>query len=276
MSTTIMPNAITTGTRRLQTLGAMWGLGASLSDTAQGMINEGYNTMQIQTAVDAGATDAQLQNLWNNYGAGTPEFGQAIVQLVASLAPPGSFIDTSLPSSVASVINTAFGAVNLADQAAWNQISSVLSATGAKIQEVARLGPKDPDVVQHVNDFNAKVAQFTGWYQQVFGTAPSNVPAAVTLGVGPLVIPAAIAAGVVVILAAAYSYGQWADVTKARLLAQTQQALITSGASPQQIAAILNPAGTGTNWSAWFQSNFGLILAALIGIAVVPPLLRRR
>jgi hypothetical protein len=267
-----MPNAITTGTRRLQTLGA-WGLG-SLSDIAQGMINDGYNGVILSTLSDAGATDAQLQNLWDNYQPG-PDFNLAANNLMRSLAPSGAIIDNWLPAPAVSVINTAFGAFNLADQAAWNQISSLLSSVGAKIQEVARLGPKDPDVVQHVNDFNAKVAQFAGWYQQVFGLTPPNIPATVTLGILPVVpLTAAIVGGVVLIIAAAYAYGQWADVTKARLLAQTQSALISSGSSPQQISALLNPGTSG--WTVWLQQNTGMLIAALAAIVIVPPLLRRR
>ena len=273
MSTTIMPNAITTGTRRLQTLGA-WGIG-SVQDVANGMQSEGWPSIVINNLVAGGVTEAQLQNLWDNYNP-DPAGLAAATALQQSLTPSGSFIDTSLPTPVVSVIDTVAGRINLADQAAWNQISSLLSSTGAQIQAVAHLAPQDPDVVQHVTDFNAKVSQFAGWYQQIFGLAPSNVPAPVTLGVAPLVIPAAIAAGIVVIVAAAYAYGQWAQTKRAQLLAQTQQALISSGASPQQISSILNPAGVGTNWSAWLQQNMGLLIAGLAAIVIIPPLLRRR
>ena len=55
-----------------------WALGylgdSAADNTATGMVNEGYDPNVVYPLVSAGATSAQLQDLWNNYGANTPEF----------------------------------------------------------------------------------------------------------------------------------------------------------------------------------------------------------
>jgi hypothetical protein len=276
-----MSNAITTGVRRLQTLGA-WGLGFS-EDILMGMANEGYDISVLNKLQTAHATDAQMQYLWDNFPAGSEEFAAAANQLSLQLTGlPGAAGGAGYPSTaVPTTVSTAFGTYDLAQQASWDAISTQLSSVRDQINDVARLAPKDPDVRQHVLDFNSRVGEFAGYYQQLFGSAPSSIPLASipTLGIAPLIPVATIIAAVVTIAAIAYSYGQWAQTKRAQIAAQSQAAVISAipaGATPAQVASILSP-GTGpTNWSSWFQTNFGLILAALIGIAVVPPLLRRR
>jgi hypothetical protein len=290
MSVTIMPNAINTGVRRLTPLLSgfeSWGLGASpdiiAAMTALGP-DGGYDPATINSLVAAGATDAQLQNLWDNYGAGTPEFAFAANQLLQVLTGrPGATGGGGYPSAaIPSTVSTAFGIYDLSQQWAWDQINSQLSSVRDQINQVGRLAPKDPDVVQHVRDFNARVGEFAGYYQQLFGNAPSTIPFASTLGVlglAPLVIPAAIIAAVVAIIAIAYSYSQWAQTKRAQIAAQSQAAVISAipaGSTPAQVASILNPGTSPTDWSAWLQKNMPLLIVALAGIVIVPPLLRRR
>lgn len=281
MSTTIMSNAITTGTRRLSTLGA-WGLGAAPSDLAQQMITDGYDSTIIVNLSNANATDAQLQNLYDNYGAGTAEFALAANQLLSYLTggPGGAASAPGYPASaVPTTVSTAFGVYDLTQQAAWDQISGQLSNVRDQINQVAGLAPKDPDVRQHVQDFNTRVGEFAGYYQQLFGSAPSSIPLASipTLGVAPLVIPVAIVAAVVAIIAIAYSYGQWAQTKRAQIAAQSQAALlplIPAGATPDQITRILNP-GASTNLAAWAQNNMGMILFFIAVVALGPPLIKK-
>lgn len=120
MSWTTMPNAMTQGVRRLQTLGALWGLGLTGSAVGDDMVANGYNSVIIGNLVAAGATETQLQYLYDNYGAGTPEFGQAATQLQASLSPSGSIFDLNptVTAISSSVINPTAATPGAAMQAA--------------------------------------------------------------------------------------------------------------------------------------------------------------
>jgi hypothetical protein len=76
-----MPNAMNQGVRRLHNLG--W-LGSAF-DTEQGMISEGYSQGDLDTLIALGATDAQLQQIWNSYAPETPEYADAVASLLAQL-----------------------------------------------------------------------------------------------------------------------------------------------------------------------------------------------
>jgi hypothetical protein len=102
MSASSIPTVYNMGVKRLTTLG---GLGA-LSDVAQGMISEGYNAGIINNLVQAGATDAQLQYLWDNYSpsldANDPSgFGLPAVRLQAQLSqvPTGTQFQNALKAT---------------------------------------------------------------------------------------------------------------------------------------------------------------------------------
>jgi hypothetical protein len=60
------------------------GLGAS-SDIVSGMISEGYDPTLVSGLSIAGATDAQLQSLWDNYQPTDPGFWTAAYNLANSL-----------------------------------------------------------------------------------------------------------------------------------------------------------------------------------------------
>lgn len=51
-------------------------------DIIEGMIGEGYDPSVINMLATAGASDSQLQSLWNVYGAGTQEFAEAASELL--------------------------------------------------------------------------------------------------------------------------------------------------------------------------------------------------
>lgn len=336
MSTTIMANPITTGTRRLTTLGSVWGvpmtLGAS-SDIISGMIGEGYDPGVVTNLSTAGATDAQLQSLWDTYNAGTQQFAVAANQLMSQLSggPGGAASSPSYPqAAVPTQISTAFGIYDLAQQSSWDAIAGQFTSTQQILTSLASRAPKDPDVVQLVTEFNATVNKYAGYYNSVFGSDPSPMPL-VTLGVAPLIIGAAVVVAIAAILGTLYLLNQrivakaqalqaQASVTSTQAQAaaaaaaqqqasnlnaqaqslisqanslpasQTQQkaALAAQAATLQQQAnQLLNAAATtvasggvqppgATNWNLWFQQNFGLVIGALIAIAIVPPLLKRR
>jgi hypothetical protein len=95
------------------------------SDTAQGMLNEGYDPNLIGALDLAGATDAQLQNLWDNYQPSDPGFTTAANNLLSSLI--GSAVKTSyVPSQpIAPVVPAAAKPAVAVARSWWNQ-SSVL------------------------------------------------------------------------------------------------------------------------------------------------------
>jgi hypothetical protein len=95
VSATFFPNPNTTGVRRLNNLAgipvqlnqgvrrlqALGWLGSVL-DTEASMVAEGYSQGDLDVLVAIGATDAQLQSLWNCCSPGTPEYADAYAALV--------------------------------------------------------------------------------------------------------------------------------------------------------------------------------------------------
>lgn len=253
MSYTIMANPNTTGVRRLQTLGALWGLGAS-SDIVAGMIGEGYDPSVVNSLAAAGANDAQLQSLWDNYGAGSQDFAVAANSLLSQLTsgPGGAASAPGYPAGAQpTTISTMFGDYDLAQEAAWRAISNQFTSTQQLLNTLAAKAPKDPDVVQMVSDFNGLVNQWANYYDQAFGSAPSPIPFASipTLGIAPLVVIAGLAVGVAALLGTLYLLNQ-RIVSKAQAV-QAQSGLVTAqaqqaaSAAAQQQAANLNAQAQG-------------------------------
>lgn len=295
MSSTIISTANTTGVRRLRTLG--W-LGGAPSDLALQMIQDGYDISVITTLADNNATDAQLQYLYDNYGAGTAEFAQAANALLAQLTGgmAGGTVSPGSSAPVPTTINTAWGVYDLTQQAAWDAINSQFVSVQQRLQALAARLPGDPDVISMVGQFNGYVVQWAGYYQQVIGRSPSP-SAQVTLGglgVAPLVIAAGIAAGIIALIAAVgYLVGRVAakeQAAAATQTAQNQSALISQynaatargdTKTAQALLATIQATGAPappqpTNWSLWFQQNAGLLVGAVVAIAIVKPLLSRR
>lgn len=303
MSTTVISTINTTGVRRLRTLGSWCCLGAS-ADMISGMIGEGYDPSVINALAAAGASDIQLQNLWNNYAAGSQDFAVAANQLLTSLTggPGGAASAPGYPSGAQpTTISTAFGVFDLLQQSSWDAINSLFISAQQRLNALASKNPKDPDIVSMVQEFNSNVAQWANYYAQAVGNAPANIPLASIptlsgLGIAPLIIVGIVAA-VAALIAWLYGFitgkiAQKEAAQAALLTAQNQSSLLTQYNAAQssgntqlaaQLAAMLKATGTPppqppgtTNWSTWFQQNFGLLLAALVGIAIVPPLLRQR
>lgn len=298
MSNTIISTSNTTGVRRLRTLGEWAMLGGAPSSLALQMIQDGYDISVITTLADNNATDAQLQYLYDNYGAGSAEFAQAANVLLAQLTGgmAGGTVSPGSTAPVPTTISTAFGVYDLLQQSSWDAINSLFVAAQQRLQSLAARLPGDPDVISMVGQFNSQVAQWSNYYQQAVGRAPSP-SAQVTLGamgIAPLII-AGIVAAVVALIAWLYGFIQGKLAQKEQAAAATQTAQNQSALIAQYNAAVargdtktaqaLLPAiqSTGApapaapqNWSLWFQQNSGLLVGGLIAAVVVKSMLSRR
>jgi hypothetical protein len=177
MSTTIMPNAITTGVRRLQTLGAMWGLSGAPSDLGQQMITDGYDIATIVSLSNAGVTDAQLQNLYDNYGAGTPEFQVAANQLLTSLTggPGGAASAPGYPQGAIPIVQTDLGVLDLSLRSTWDNLSLQFAQIGQQLNAIAAQNPNDPATIQMRSQYNSLAQQFSSAWSKVFGSSAGSV-----------------------------------------------------------------------------------------------------
>jgi hypothetical protein len=70
------------------------------------MIGEGYDPSVINMLAAAGATDAQLQGLWNNYEPNDPDFFIAANDLVRLLKGQGPSVSHPSPTPQASSPST--------------------------------------------------------------------------------------------------------------------------------------------------------------------------
>jgi hypothetical protein len=298
MSNTIISTANTTGVRRLRTLGEWALLDGAPSSLALQMIQDGYDISVITTLADLGATDAQLQYLYDNYGAGTAEFAQAANQLQVQLSGrAGGTVSPGAQAPVPTTISTAFGVYDLLQQSSWDAINSLFVAAQQRLQALAAKLPGDPDVRAMVGEFNGYVAQWANYYQQAVGNAPSP-SAQVTLGaLGILpIIVVGIVVGVGALIAALYGFitGKLAQKEQAAAATQTAQnqsallaqynAAVAKGDTTTARALLSTIQATGAppppsgpqNWSLWFQQNSGLLVGGLIAAVVVKSLLSRR
>lgn len=284
------------GIRRLGVLSGICGEVSTLGDTAGtvdtlvslGMLDRGT----ANYLVSKGATDYQLIALLN----GQTDLVTLMNQLQGTLAPynPASPANPVMNAT----ISTAYGVYDLSQQAAWDAINSLFASTQQKLTALARRLPSDPDVLSHVADFNSKVMQWAGYYQQAFGSAPSPIPTVTLsgLGIAP-VVAGVLVAGVLLLVAFLYEFNKWIDGRNAQIAATTQQAQTqaslvaqyqaavasgNTGAASQLLSAInsinssggigsLGPAASGA-WN-WVQQNWGLVAVALLGTVVI---LRRK
>jgi hypothetical protein len=304
------------GVRRVYTLGRAGFAGAPDALALQ-MIADGYDISTITTLTDANATDAQLQNLYDNYGAGTAEFAVAANQLLSQLTggPGGAASAPNYPqSAVPTTVSSAWGVYDLTQEAAWSAISNIFTMVQQQLNSIAQQAPSDPDVVTHVTQFNGLVVQWAGYYTKAFGSAPSPLPMASipgggslsgTLGVIPVVIAVAAIAGVAALLATLYGIYTWGQSYQAGLKARSQvqataitgsqaaantllaQANAIAASNPAQASAMRaqaaallaqNVSATGTQpgqLTTWFTQNWMGAAAVLLGVAVLPNLVKK-
>jgi hypothetical protein len=310
------------GVRRAYTLGRMAGAPDAL---ALQMIADGYNISTITTLADNNATDAQLQFLYDNYGAGTPEFAQAANTLLAQLTGgmAGGTVSPGSSAPVPTTISTGFGIFDLATQAGWDGLAQQLSNVQQLVNQAAAQFPKDPDTFANVTQFNSAVMQFANYYNQVVGKSLSPLPLAAipTLsGLGIFGIDDAVIAAVIGVVALAFAAYQWASAKRASAAAttaqaQTQTAGITAAQSTantllnqaaslvaqanslppaqsaqaaqlraqaaamqQQASGLVGQAVSTTQPSqltSWFTQNWIGVAAVLLGVAVLPNLVKK-
>lgn len=326
MANTIMPTVFSSGVRRMRTLSGWPMLGAmgtppDQTTIAELVVNGGYDMGTINMLITMGASNEQLQAL--PYPASANERAAGITNLMnqvggAQAAPgapatsAGSYPQAAIPTT----IDTAFGRYDLMQQWSWDAISGQFIQTQQQLNALARSAPKDADVKQMVQDFNSLVGQYASYYQQAFGSAPSNIPLASFptmsgLGIAPAVIIGGIAAAVLALLGTLYllnqrilakaalvqaqgasqttanvgtlsnTYAQQTQAAQAayaagnkalgdQLAAQAQQ----TAQAIQKVGAVV-PAGS-TDFSAWFQQNWGWLMLGLGAIIIVPAALRKR
>lgn len=171
------------GVRRAYTLGRMAGAPDAL---ALQMISDGYDISTITTLTDANVTDAQLQNLYDHYGAGTPEFAAAANQLLTQLTggPGGAASSPNYPQgAIPTTVSTGFGIFDLATKAGWDAAASAINTTQQLVRQAAAINPQDPTVVSNVNQFNSAVADFANYYAGAVGQ-PSSVSQITLSGLG--------------------------------------------------------------------------------------------
>lgn len=270
------------------------GLGAS-ADIISGMISEGYDPSVISTLAAAGASDDQLQALWDNFGAGTSDFANAANSLLTQLThgPGGAASSPSYPqSTVPTTVSTAFGVYDLTQESSWNAINSIFVGVANELNAVATKFPGDATTAQQIQGFNQTVMQWAGYYDQMFGYSPSPLPLASTtgaptlsgmrgLGVFPVLAVAALAAAVIAALAIAYSYHQWAQTKLAQSAVQATQAATAqqvSTAATTQANALLTQAAAAqaagnTSLATSLRSQAAALMSPTItaaGLAVSP------
>jgi hypothetical protein len=248
----IIPTNFNNGVKRLfvsGTLGGAHRLMGSLgdvSDDINAMEAEGYDPGILNSLALMGASDAQLQYLWDNFGAGTEEFSDAAESLMLQLTSygtPQAPMQTSLPgaaygaaaASVNAVINFGSTTLDLTQDAAWNFLSQQFSNTQVALNALAKQFPGDQTVIQQIGQFNSLVLQFSSYWQQVYGSSLSSIPMASlggvrglgALGIAPLVI-AGIVAAVALMAAGLYAIIQWIAVKKTQATTAQTQAIAAS------------------------------------------------
>lgn len=282
----------------------MSGLGAD-PDLLAAMVANGYDPAILNTLVAMGATDAQLENLFLDGADPTTlmnQLGGALPPAGGNATQAGSYPQSAVPTTVSSV----FGVYDLTQESSWAAMNSVFQNVKQQLESVARQFPGDADVAQHIQDFNSSVMQYAGYYQQLFGSAPSPIPLASTtgtlgaLGVFPIVIVGGMVVALAAILGAAAVTLAWISWKKTQVPGQTAtanaqntqaqnasqlvtqyRAFIAAGdtAHAQQLLPALTAMGVNpnasTDWTTWFQNNMVLIFAGVAAIVVLPPLIKK-
>ncbi len=295
------------GVRRAYTLGRV-GLRGAPDALALQMIQDGYDISVITTLTDNNATDAQLQNLYDNYGAGTPEFAQAANQLLMQLTGGmgGGTVSPGTSAPVPTTISTGFGIADLGTKAGWDLAASWINSTQQLVRQAAAINPQDPTVVSNVNQFNSAVADFANNYAAVVGQ-PSSVSQITLSGLGDVSVGQALwnvlgpSGGLLNVIYQIYLWARnyiatnqaikQSNANAALLNAQNTainqyNSLVSSGQgnSPAALALLASVKGstvTGPSTAppvpltTWFQSNAGWMIALVVGAAVAIPVIKK-
>lgn len=283
MSYTVMPTAITTGTRRLQTLGAFdgWGLGnlgdaVDPSTIADLVVNGGYDMGVVQALAGLGASNDQLLGL--PYPAPTSEKAAAVNALSAQLGGP-VLMPTAAPAPAPSAPSAPPSSGNVLR--AGSQLS--YTATWGRGSSFANPNWNDPNGIQSAIQ-SVLANQWGIIIDNQFHTTSDILPN--FSGVS----------GFTLQVHTNRDYGTAGDVkgiidgalsNLGLPLQSSTIALTVTGVTPLVTGPVPGAAGSAaammptiptgtTNWSAWLQTNMPFLIFALAGMVILPPLLRRR
>ena len=272
MANTIMPTYFSSGVRRLKPVATLgrWPMLGAVADTAQGMINEGFDPGTVNTLVALGATDAQLQGLWDAYQPNTLDFSNAaqslLLHLSGSSAPPitASTMQTSAAGTAygdvsaltSSIIQFGSQTLDMMQDSSWKFLNQQFQAAQQQLNALIKQFPGDATVIGQINQFNTLVQQFASYWQQVYGSALNPVPTASLSGMGTLGIPPliilGIVAGVALMAAGLYAIIQWISVKKTQ-------------ATTAQVTAASTAATTSSLTSSYQQQIAGAAAATAAG-----------
>lgn len=280
MSYTVIPTANTTGTRRLQTLGAFdgWALGqlgtaVDPSTIADLVVNGGYDMGTINQLIGLGASNEDLLAL--PYPAPPNEMAAAVNALMIQLGGPSAApVAPSAPSPPPSSGNVLRAGSQLSYTATWRRTAATVAQSGGLWN--------DPNGVQSA--IQAVLSQQWGIViDSQFHTSNDLIN---TTG----------QSGFTLQVHTTRDYGSTGDVKsiidgaiyKLGLPLQSSTISLTvTGVTPLVTGFVPGAAGSAaammptippgaTNWSAWLQTNMPLLIFALGAIVILPPLLRRR
>jgi len=247
------------GVRRVYTLAG------APDDLALQMIADGYDISMITTLADNNVSDAQLQNLYDNYGAGTPEFALAANALLAQLTggaaggtiSPGTspvLTPTVIPTTISSVTPTSAGSIPPAVPSGTIFTYTVQWATSL----LNLSGPSQ--ILAAVNSI---------LQQHNINIVNSSIPSTI---VGQ-------ATGFTIVIQTTIAFAQVADVKSIcdGAVAQAGRQVVSSSLAAGGAVmpgTVPNPSGT-SDLTTWFVQNWGTVAAVLLGVAVLPTLVRK-
>jgi hypothetical protein len=273
MANTIMPTVFSSGVRRMHTLsgwpmlGAM-GTAVDPSTIADLVANGGYDMGTINALIGLSATNEQLLAL--PYPAPASEQIAAINALMAQLGGPTGGIP-SAPSPAPGPASSGGNVLRAGSQLSytatwgntfpsWNDPNTIQS----RIQTV--LAQQWGIVIDNQFHTTSDVINFSG--QSGFTLQVHTNRDYGNAGDVKSIIDGAL-----------YSAGVSLKSSTIALTVTGQTPLVTGpfpGAAGTAIAMTPSLPPGATNWSAWLQTNMPLLIFAVAGMVILPPLLRRR
>jgi hypothetical protein len=247
------------GVRRAYTLGDFRGAPDAL---ALQMIQDGYDISTITTLADNNVTDAQLQNLYDNYGAGTPEFAAAANALVVQLSRASG---GAISPGTSPVLPLNPGASPSSQPPANASVPSGSIFTYTAQWSTSLLNVSSPSQIL--------ASVYNILQQHNINIINSSIPSTI---VGQ-------ATGFTIVIQTTIGFAQLADIKSIcdgavyQAGRQVTSSVLTPGGSAMP-GGLSNPAGAGGipgSLTTWFTQNWGTVAAVLVGIAVLPALVKK-
>jgi len=274
MSYSVIPTAITTGTRRLHNLGGyvyLGGLGSVPDpDTEAELQANGWDPARIQILVQLGVTNEQLLSL--PYPASDDEMTAAYnalaLQLSAAQAPASSAPSTPTPAASPTPSTVVQGGTQLSYTATWGSASTgpgwnnpngIQSAIQAVLSQ--QWGINILSQFHTTNDVINTTGQ-SGFTLQIQTTRAYGQPGDIKS----------------IIDGALYNLGLPLISSTISLTVTGQAPLVTGavpGAAASAIAMTPTPNVPVTNWNLWLQQNMGLLVFGLAAVVILPKLIKK-